>query len=482
MRTIVISSAKGSPFHDGSFEGFGTSFCWWANRLGYSERLAKQAAELFYDKEKGIGLNIVRYNIGGGDNPAHCHIQRTDSEVPGYLYEHIRSDGKSYVYDWTADANQRRVLEEVAKVCGDEMIVEAFSNSPPYFMTVSGCSCGNVNAAEDNLRPDCYDWFAEYLAEVAKHFKEVWGISFQSIAPMNEPETNYWYAMSEKQEGCHFDAGRSQSAILIALREALTKRGLAHIQISASDETSIDQQIISLQALEEEALKAVSRIDVHSYMGQKRKELRNLVLEKGKNLWMSEVDGGDVAGENAGQMGAALWLAERIITDLNELRPSAWILWQVIDRHICEQGYNGKQDAGMADLEKGYWGLAVANHDTDEILLTKKYYAMGQFSKFIRPGYQLLAVDGNTVAAYTADKKSVVIVTVNLKALAEKISIDLTEVIEMNETVYSVQTIRTSGNLETGENMAVLPVKPLKGNVYETELPGNSITTFLIKA
>lgn len=136
----------------------------------------------------------------------------------------------------------------------------------------------------------------------------------------------------------------------------------------------------------------------------------------------------------------------------------------------------------MADMEKGYWGLAVANHDTDEILLTKKYYAMGQFSKFIRPGYQLLAVDGNTVAAYTADKKSVVIVTVNLKALAEKISIDLTEVIEMNETVYSVQTIRTSGNLETGENMAVLPAKPLKGNVYETELPGNSITTFLIKA
>ena len=42
---------------------------------------------------------------------------------------------------------------------------------------------------------------------------------------------------------------------------------------------------------------------------------------------MSEVDGGEVAGSNAGEMGAALWLANRIILDLNGLRSSSWIIW-----------------------------------------------------------------------------------------------------------------------------------------------------------
>ena len=46
---------------------------------------------------------------------------------------------------------------------------------------------------------------------------------------------------------------------------------------------------------------------------------------------MSEVDGGDTSGFNAGEMGAALWLANKIIFDINGLLPAAWVLWQVID-------------------------------------------------------------------------------------------------------------------------------------------------------
>ena len=32
--TVVIDPANASTFHDGRFEGWGTSFCWWANRIG----------------------------------------------------------------------------------------------------------------------------------------------------------------------------------------------------------------------------------------------------------------------------------------------------------------------------------------------------------------------------------------------------------------------------------------------------------------
>ena len=40
--TVVIDPANASTFHAGKFEGWGTSFCWWANRIGYSDTLTQQ--------------------------------------------------------------------------------------------------------------------------------------------------------------------------------------------------------------------------------------------------------------------------------------------------------------------------------------------------------------------------------------------------------------------------------------------------------
>ena len=171
--------------------------------------------------------------------------------------------------------------------------------------------------------------------------------------------------------------------LIIELKKALDERNLKDIQISVSDETSIDTQITSYNKLSEQAKKIVTRMDTHTYGGSQRDQLRLLAENAGKNLWMSEVDGAGVEGTYPGEMGAALWLANRIITDLNGLRASSWIIWQLIDNHISKDGYNGKKDKGMVDVNGGFWGLAVADHDKNEIILTQKYYAFGQFSRYI---------------------------------------------------------------------------------------------------
>ena len=80
-QTITIIKDNASTFNNGKFQGFGTSFCWWPNRLGYSDDLAEKSATAFFDKNKGLGLTVIRYNIGGGDDPTHDHITRTDSKV-----------------------------------------------------------------------------------------------------------------------------------------------------------------------------------------------------------------------------------------------------------------------------------------------------------------------------------------------------------------------------------------------------------------
>lgn len=50
-------------------DGFGTSLCWWAGQVGtWSDAKRKEILDLVFGKD-GLGLNIVRFNIGGGENP-----------------------------------------------------------------------------------------------------------------------------------------------------------------------------------------------------------------------------------------------------------------------------------------------------------------------------------------------------------------------------------------------------------------------------
>ena len=96
-QTIIIDPNNASPVNNGIFEGWGTSLCWWANRIGYSDTLTRLAAEAFCDPENGLGLNILRYNIGGGDDPSHDHITRTDSMMPGF-WQNPSYDESSGIY------------------------------------------------------------------------------------------------------------------------------------------------------------------------------------------------------------------------------------------------------------------------------------------------------------------------------------------------------------------------------------------------
>lgn len=466
--TVVVSPYNPYEINNGVFEGWGTSLCWWANRIGYSDSLAQQAADAFYG-EDGLRLNIARFNIGGGDDPTHDHITRTDSNMPGYT---VYNNG-TVTYDWSADYNQRNVLMKAIEAGGEDMIVEMFSNSPPYYMTESGCSSGGTDPNVNNLKSDYYDDFAAYLAEVCAHYENEWGVDIQSIDAMNEPYTNYWSANSPKQEGCHFDQGASQTNIILELQKAMEAKGLGDVLLCGTDETSIDTQISSYNALSNEAKSALDRIDTHTYSGSKRSQLKDLAVSEGKNLWMSEVDGGSTAGTNAGEMGAALWLANRITLDVNELNASAWIMWQVIDNHISAEGYNGNKDSGMPNTSGGYWGVAVADHDNNNIILTKKYYAFGQYSRYIRPGMIMLKSSGSTVAAYDPENEQLVIVAINTSGSASDISFDLSG---FGSVGSSAQVIRTSAT----ENWANAGSIATSGNALNASLAANSVTTFII--
>ena len=456
------------------FEGWGTSLCWWANRIGYSDELSEMAARAFFDEKDGLGMNIVRFNIGGGDDSTHHHITRTDSAMECYAVNPVYDEAAGtyqWEWDWEKDAAQRNVLEKAIRQTDDRLIVELFSNSPPYFMTVSGCTSGNTNPNQDNLKADAYEAFARYLVGVAEHFEKEWNIPVQSLEPMNEPYTNYWKAFSPKQEGCRFSPGESQSRIILAVKEELNRNGMGHVVLPGTDETSLDTQMNAWYALSDDAKKAIDRIDVHTYQGAGRVPLSNLAFKQGKGLWMSEVDGGDTIG--TGEMGAGLWLAQRVVDDMNGLQPSAWILWQVIDNHISAKGYLGNRDSGMVNVNGGYWGLSVADHDRTELIHTMKYYALGQFTRFIRPGDELLVSSGHSLAARNPEDGSLSVVYVNTNPGDASVELDLTEFGEK----WNARVYRTSGGMADGEKWALCEETEVAGGTIAMNMKGNAVTT-----
>ncbi|WP_248404980.1 glycoside hydrolase [Butyrivibrio fibrisolvens] len=530
-KTVTLSLQNSQKFNDtnkdgyGEFQGWGTSLCWWANRVGYSEELTLLTVEAFFDKEKGLGMNIGRYNVGGGDDVCkgavskeakeadpflhQQHIQRSDSAVPGYCTDVTKIDlesnpesyykdnfdradfecGYAWNYDWEADANQMNVLKAAADAAGDEFIAEAFSNSPPYFMTVSGCSSGGVDPSVDNLREDSYTAFAAYMADVIEHWMKEGVITFQSVDPMNEPATDYWSAYSPKQEGCHFSQGDSQSRILTALNDELKAKGI-DIIICASDETSIDAAVNSYNALSDDAKSVVTRIDTHSYQGTQYSLLKETALEAGVNLWMSEVDGTYTIGNEDTKMQAALGFSGQIIKDINGLMPTAWIMWDAVDIHVDTDNIYDTCTIKEAEdiVSKGvpFWGIAIADHDSKELLLSKKYYAFGQFTRYIRPGYCILGTDdkaNQVTAAYNPEDGSIVIVAMNTRDEDVKWEIDLSEMNIKDDN--SIQIIRTSGDMESGENWAdVTDSSYAQLNDDRTKLTivlkNSSVTTFVI--
>ena len=472
--TVTVSPLNQQTNNGGVFEGWGTSLCWWANRVGYSDTLAQKAADAFYGDD-GLRMNIMRYNIGGGDDPSHKHITRTDSAVPGWLYPD--GDG-GYVYDYDADHNQLNVMQRCVTAAGENAIVEVFSNSPPYFMTNSGCSSGNFDAGQNNLKNDSYTAFAEYLAHVTNYIQNEMGITVASVAPMNEPNTNYWRAFSDKQEGCHFDAGSSQSKIITETAKALEAYDLGNVIISASDETDTGLQLNEYNQYSKAAKAVIGRINTHTYGTGNIAALGQLARDEGFVMWMSEVDGNGVAGNGAGQMGSALWFGEKIISDINALMPSGWVMWQVIDNHISKDGYNGNRDFGMVDVNNGFWGIAVADHDKEEIVLTQKYYGMGQFTRYIRPGYTLISCGSDALAAYDKATGTLVIVTINPNPKAQTVNFDLSQFEAVGTAAH---VVRTSGRTNNLEKWAELDdIATYEGGLV-AELKSNSITTFIIE-
>lgn len=433
MKLIKIDTGNPQQVID----GWGTSLCWWANAAGGwtmkgdgGKEKREELMQLFFTKE-GLDLNIVRYNIGGGDNPDEKQHMFHFRGIPCY------KAGPDSRFDKEADSRQLWVLKRANEIRNGDLINEVFVNSPPWWMTKSLCSSGNVRAGDENLDRSCYEEFVEYCADVLEYLQNEAKIRVDYFVPMNEGASAYW-AKGQRQEGNKVNPGESQSMLLTAAYEKLRQRKL-DIAITGTDETNPTTALNSYQMLSEEVRnKILGKINYHHYAEDEQalKQLRDIAYPNGYDrakhkLWMDEV----CFGDGNDDMDLAKNLIAAIDSDINTAHAAGWLVWQAMDtmsENIVNQCHWGfiegmYQDKNNNELE-GILDVSDMCFDRGDTVITTLYYVMGHYSRHIKQGYTILENDGeefHCVSAVSPDQRIVIAVLYNDDDCSKAISLCL---------------------------------------------------------
>lgn len=417
-----------------NFQGWGTSLAWWANVIGsYPNRT--NYVDLAFNQLK---LNIVRYNIGGGQNPTIT--------VPGQGYRTMMPgfEPTSGSWNWNADTNQRWVLQQA--LARGANIVEAFANSPPWWMCVNKNVDGNVEGT-NNLAVNYEVTFADYLATVVSNLTVLDGVHFDYVIPMNEPSQATTNAL---QEFCH--VSRDQQARLIGDLRAALNTSLPAAGVDAPGDIDEVQSYSDLTDANYTAtiFGDLGLISTHNYGGTSQANMKNKAASEGKRLWMAEYGDSDATG---------MKMAHHIHDDITGMGVCAWINWQVVD-----PSWGLLANSLLATTNSSY---------NPNYTINEKFYVMGQFSEFIRPGYKIISVnDTNTLAAYNPTNSTLVLVMVNTSA-GLNVTYNLSSFGSLPWQVSAMQTA-------SGENMITLPSPVVANGQFTAAVPTNSVTTFVL--
>lgn len=403
-------------------ESFGTSGCWWSQYVGgwdneYQDTgrtVREEIAKLLFDQDYGIGLTAYRYNLGAGS-------VNGEGEYWDFHRRAQSFETAPFTYDWSKDENAVWFLKEAVKLGVEEVIL--FSNSPLERLTING-RAQMTKGSKQNILPENYDDFAQYVGDVAEHFIGE-GIPVKYISPINEPQWEW----AGGQEGCHYEPSKIAGVYRAFLEEIKSRDTLSGVTLSGPESGEWGGQTTDyVSALMNDTVLGsyFDTIDNHSYWSDTASKVafRNWMDARypGIKLRMSEwcemVNGSDVT------MDSAFHLAEVLSEDLTILDVVSW------------QNWVGIAPGGYRD------GLIYVNEQKQKLNPLKRLWGYGNYSRFIRPGYQRVGILGAEIdlsglkpvvflGNNEEGREELVLVVIN-EAEEKKLSLDIVGEVEYN--------------------------------------------------
>lgn len=478
-----------------TIHGFGASDAWNTDFVGryWSLSIRNDIAKKLFSQNfsptgvpEGIGLSRWRFNIGGGsaEQGSASNIEMVERRVECFLNE----DGS---YNWNKQAGQQWFLRQ-AKEHGVEHLV-AFVNSPPRFYTKNGrANSNNTNRfGSTNLKTDHYGHFAEFLATVLKHFDDQ-GLTFSQISPVNEPQ----YEWNSGQEGSPWNNAEIKT-LAVELNAAILRKGLNtkmllaeaasydYIHRVQGDPNKSDQIWRFFNPSQPEYLGNLSQmmpgICAHSYWTDDTDarivEARTNILREsreqgGIELYQTEYNLLTKHFDN--KLDNTIFLAKMIYADLAIANVSIWDYWTAMERERWSQ-LNRFYLIRLRPTGGDYGLLTTGG----TVVYDRNLWALGNYSLFIRPGYQRINATGASdlnglmASAYLApDTSRMVVVYVNWGNQTETVQHQFSRLPEGYQVSNIVPYI-TSATFNLTPRPAILSNQSF-------DIPPKSVVTMLI--
>ena len=502
VRAQKVTSFRVTNHAQQTIDGFGASDAWSMWQIGeWEDSLQTKVADWLFSLEnsadgspKGIGLSIWRFNAGTGSASQGDAAQ-------------INRDTRTEYFE--KQTGQRKFLK-LAKERGAPTFL-AFYNSPPIHLTQNGLATNTGRGGTFNLKPDAYDDFAAYIADMLQKAEQEDGIHFEYVCPVNEPD-GHWNWTGPKQEGSPA-TNREIAHIVREMSREFQQRGITtKILVNESSDyrcmfathqtdwqrgyeiqafwnpDSVDTYVGNLPNIAKvmaghsywtntPVLKPGDRRYERTGLYGFRKRLREEFEKVDAEFWMTElcIMSNDEEIHGGGgfdfSMEEALYVARVMHYDLTVANARSWQWWRAAGGNYKDgliRMYTGRQ-RGVRD--------------------SKWMWTLGNFSRFVRPGAVRLdvegpmEVDGLMLSAYRNADGTLAVVAINYGKEARPVSIEWTtdngQRLRVGEQGSGIQTTdvtayRTS-DVE-GESLKNVGKVDLKNAV----LPARSATTFVV--
>ena len=320
--------------------------------------------------------------------------------------------------NWATERSNAQQAQSI----NSQVIVFATPWTPPAAWKSNGSTIGGtLNTSE-------YGAFANYLnAFVA--YEKAGGVNLYAISVQNEPDF-----LPGTYESCSY-SGAQMDAFVAQEGGTITTK----LMMPESDSFNLNESDPTLN--DSNAVGHVSIVAGHTY-GVNPFYYTN-AKNKGKDVWMTETTYSNANGAAQPSISDAINAAKLYHQSMATAQYNAYIYW---------------------------WTPLLLNGNSPNL----DAYALGQYSKFVRPGYVMTGANNNpTSGIYVTSYKgnnNYVIVAINANSNATSMTFPIT-----GATLTSVTPYETSAS----DQLAQLSAINVSNNSFTYPLPAQSIITFV---
>jgi O-glycosyl hydrolase len=453
-----------------TIDGFGGSNAW--TGLPGNSAAADKVVTLLYSKTEGAGFTILRNRIpfrefhrnpDGSEYDDGFVVRNTDNS---YKTSAGEEGAKTFALNWgNFDLQNTKTLISKIKSLGSD---------GPETLTVMSTPWTPPNNSVTRWKPDVKDWnkpdvggrldpryyedYADLLADYVKGFESRMNAPLAVLSVQNEP---HW---EPDYESCRWTGEEIRDFLIVIGRRFALKGVGTSLGLMAPEDENFREDFI-LPSLDSAAAKAVlTHAGLHQYegasdpTGNQGAERLPAVSAQGKRIWQTEVSGSGPFMPAGDGIDNALYYAKMIHLDMTLAETSAflfWWLWQ-----------NGGSNAGSL--------IAVNGGAVND---ARRLYAMGQYSRFIRPGWRRIGATASPVSGvYSSAYRHV---------SSGEIAVVLINGNDLSRTLTLKLDAAAFGGLETWRTSATEKLAPADGPVFSpgssrinVTLSAKSITTF----